>query len=37
MHLYRNMNYLVIVAFGEEQGTKLAIQCCLIGMVAMFG
>lgn len=29
--------YLIIVAFGEEQGTQLAVQRCLVGLVAMFG
>lgn len=31
------VTYLIIVAFGEEQGTELAIQGCLVGLVAMFG
>lgn len=29
--------HLVIVAFGKEQGTELAVQRCLVGLVAMFG
>lgn len=29
--------YLIVVAFGEEQGTKLAVQRRLVGLVAMFG
>lgn len=31
------VTYLIIVAFGEEQGTELAVQGCLVGLVAMFG
>ena len=29
--------YLIIVAFGEKQGTQFAVQRCLVGQVAMFG
>lgn len=29
--------YLVIVAFGKEQGTELAVQRGLVGLVAVFG
>lgn len=29
--------YLVVVAFGEEQGTELAVQRRLVGQVAVFG
>lgn len=36
-HLPNRHKYLIIVAFGEEQGTKLAVQRCLVGLVAMFG
>lgn len=32
-----SFTYLIIVAFGEEKGTELAVQCCLVGLVAMFG
>lgn len=30
-------SYLIVVAFGKEQGTKLAVECCLVGLMAMFG
>ena len=37
VHNLYNTTYLIVVTFGEEQGTKLAVQCCLVGLVAMFG
>lgn len=30
-------SYLIVVAFGEEQGTELAVQRRLVGLVAVFG
>lgn len=31
------VTHLIVVAFGEEQGTQLAVQGRLVGLVAMFG
>lgn len=30
-------SYLIVVAFGEEQGTELTVQRRLVGLVAVFG